>query len=50
MSARKLSFYCMHCGLDMLKKEQRLCRDCDGDLCEPKRRIAAEIRKARRGA
>jgi hypothetical protein len=30
--------YCIHCGSDMEKDAQRMCRDRDGDMCEFKAR------------
>jgi hypothetical protein len=33
---KRKSHYCMHCALDMAPDEERECRDCDGDLCEPR--------------
>lgn len=36
---KRPAHYCVHCGLDMPDPQQnRLCRDRDGDLCEPKKR------------
>lgn len=29
-------FYCVHCGTDMDPNEDRFCRECDGDFCEPR--------------
>jgi len=34
----KGTHYCAYCGYDMKAKEERLCVDCDGDTCKPKKR------------
>ena len=44
LTTGKGTHYCVYCGYDMKAKEERLCVDCDGDVCKPKKR---ESKKAK---
>lgn len=39
LTTGKGTHYCVHCGYDMKPKEERECTSCDGDLCEPRKRV-----------
>lgn len=34
---RNPTHYCVHCGIGMLAREDRLCCMCDGDVCVPRK-------------
>lgn len=41
----KATHYCKYCGLTMKARDELMCRDRDGDFCEPKKRSPKNVTK-----